>query len=83
MCTDVQEGNVRLVDGPSAYEGRVEICHSKQWGTICNRYWDNLEAKVVCRQLGFTAAGIYYDIIKIQYSNSVSFIDNLCRSCIC
>ena len=56
-CTDAQEGSVRLVDGSSAYEGRVEVCHSEQWGTICNRYWDNIDAMVVCRQLGFIVAG--------------------------
>ena len=57
MCTDLEDGNVRLVDGPSAYEGRVEICSNRQWGTICNRYWSANDAVVVCRQLGFSVAG--------------------------
>lgn len=59
LCTDVQEGSVRLVAGLSPYEGRVEVCSSGQWGTICNRYsdWDYQDAKVVCRQLGFATAG--------------------------
>ena len=57
MCTDLEDGNVRLVDGSSAYEGRVEICNNRQWGTICNRYWSANDAVVVCRQLGFSVAG--------------------------
>lgn len=57
-CTE--EGSIRLMDGPSSREGRVEICNNGEWGTICDRYyysWDYEDARVVCRQLGFAAAG--------------------------
>lgn len=46
------EGNIRLVDGQNEFEGRVEVCKSGQWKTVCNRDWGNEEAAVVCRQIG-------------------------------
>ena len=29
------------------------MCDNNEWKTICNGGWDDNEAKVVCRQLGF------------------------------
>ncbi len=46
-------GDVRLVEGAVESEGRVEICESNRWGTVCDDDWDQNEALVVCRQLGF------------------------------
>ncbi|XP_022104343.1 deleted in malignant brain tumors 1 protein-like [Acanthaster planci] len=53
-----EKGSVRLVDGASLYEGRVEINVGGIWGTICDRngYWDKDEADVVCGQLGYSYA---------------------------
>ena len=63
-CSD---GDVRLVDGSVDYEGRVEVCINRVWGTVCSTThrsaysyrirWDVNEAKVVCRQLGHQELG--------------------------
>ena len=50
-CTS---GDLRLVNGSSKLEGRVEVCSQGIWGTIvATSNWDSREAMVVCRQLGY------------------------------
>ena len=47
---------VRLVNGPTKYEGRVEVNHNGQWGTVCDYGWGLNDAHVVCRELDFGPA---------------------------
>lgn len=54
LCVDCRNGDLRLVNGDSAMEGRVEICMNNSFGTVCDRQWDVLDTKVACRQLGYT-----------------------------
>ena len=42
------------MEGATSLEGRVEICQSNAYGTVCDDFFDELEAKVVCGQLGYT-----------------------------
>ena len=54
MCT---EDTVRLVNGSTEQEGRIEVCVNGVWGSICDQGWDTDDGDVVCQQLGYTRQG--------------------------
>ena len=58
FSSECEEGSVSLVGGPNPYEGKVQVCGHGVWGTVCNSYWDSLDASVVCRQLGYGDLGM-------------------------
>ena len=51
-------GAVRLVGGRNDTEGRVEFCANGVWGTVCDDRWGVNDARVVCRQLGFSGTSM-------------------------
>eukprot|EP01051_Picozoa_sp_SAG22_P016333 SAG22_NODE_2288_length_2755_cov_20.440512_3_plen_293_part_00 len=75
-----EEGAVRLVGGDDQSQGRLEIFHDEQWGTVCDDIVQgpsnvNLApareavVSVVCRQLGFSGGGEEYDAGEGGYNS--------------
>ena len=46
---------MRLSGGLTPNEGRVEVCFDGRWGIVSDDGWSTTDAKVVCRQLNYTA----------------------------
>jgi deleted-in-malignant-brain-tumors protein 1 len=50
LQTDIM---VRLSNGSTASEGRVEVFHNGYWGTICQDNFTSKDARVICNMLGY------------------------------
>jgi len=47
-----KDGDVKLVNGPTSYQGTVAVYYQNAWGTICDDSWSSTDARVICKQLG-------------------------------
>ena len=65
-CASSENENVRLADGNTPKEGRVEVCAENPnpdsdpntddgyvWGTVCDDYWTDDDADVICKTLNY------------------------------
>ena len=55
--SDCEDGDVRLVNGSFATEGRLEVCKNKIWGSVCSTGFDSTDAYVICNELGLGDSG--------------------------
>ncbi|KAH3720659.1 hypothetical protein DPMN_063562 [Dreissena polymorpha] len=85
------EPYISLVDGSTDREGRVEIYHKGEWGTI-PREISHIEASYICRKLGYLGgvsagsghfgrgSGAFWDLnvtcLRTRWCNSVGHVEN-------
>ena len=59
-CIGCESGTIRLVNGNVPHEGRVEVCRDDAWGTVCDDFWSEEDARVACRWAGFSAISMSF-----------------------
>ncbi|KAL4216375.1 Deleted in malignant brain tumors 1 protein-like [Mactra antiquata] len=73
-CEGVQ---VRLVDGAHSTEGRVEVFHNRQWGSICDVGFDDNDATAVCKMLTYFPYETNADPFLTNNFTSLNHVDGL------
>ena len=68
---------MRLVNGATQFEGRLEVLYAGIWGTICNDFFNLTTADVVCRQLGFFGALRVADDQEFGIGRSQIWLDDI------
>ena len=85
-------GDICLVNGETVYEGRVEICINKVWGTVCSTNstnfwsafkWTSKDTNVVCRQLQHMGLGMKYKINHLLLFTIINFYTIIISFCAC
>ncbi|XP_074528746.1 scavenger receptor cysteine-rich domain-containing group B protein [Halichoeres trimaculatus] len=72
--------SVRVMNGNSSCQGRVEVWFSGHWGTVCDDEWDLTNANVVCRTLGCGPAIAATEKARFGYGSGPILLDNVqCR----
>jgi len=49
----IEPTDVRLSGGSGPWEGRLEIQYNHTWGSVCDPAFQDAEATVICRMLGY------------------------------
>ena len=71
------DGLLRLVGGTTENEGRIEIFHNGEWGTVCDDSWDMADGEVACHQLGYPGADMTYIRAEFGLGNGRIWLDDM------
>ncbi|XP_071549205.1 uncharacterized protein [Panulirus ornatus] len=75
LCSDQLQ--VRLSGGPTMNAGRVEVKLSGKWGTVCDDDFDDYDAKVVCRMLGYQGDAVAQPQARYGQGSGPIWLDSM------
>ena len=55
----------------------MEVNYNGEWGTVCDDGWDDTDAGVVCRQLGFESSGTAIGSAGFGEGSGLIWLDNV------
>ena len=55
----------------------MEVYYNGEWGTVCDVGWDDTDASVVCRQLGFRSSGTSIESAGFGQGSGSIWLDNV------
>ena len=64
--------DVLLFGGTTDSEGQVGVCINNTYTTICDDFWDDLDAGVICRQLNLDNSGHAIATSGMQFGNGTA-----------
>ncbi|GFQ82201.1 protein bark beetle [Trichonephila clavata] len=72
--------DVRLVDGHSILEGRLQMLYKGKWRSVCtnSKNWTAESLQVMCRQLGFSGGHLYHWFPRNNDSSQMMYEDPHC-----
>ena len=60
LAQQLKLGPLRLRNGSTTHNGRLEVNNNGVWGTVCDDGFGLAEAKVACRELGIPTYVVYF-----------------------
>ncbi|XP_072329695.1 scavenger receptor cysteine-rich domain-containing protein DMBT1-like [Scyliorhinus torazame] len=76
ICS-VEDWQMRLVNGESVCDGRVEVYYGGVWGRVIDTQWNFKDADVVCRQLNCGYAIRTYNHLKFGKGTGPVWMSNV------
>ncbi|XP_063411205.1 scavenger receptor cysteine-rich domain-containing group B protein-like [Mytilus trossulus] len=55
---------------------RLEIFHNGEWGTVCDDFFDDVDARVACRQLGYNT-GFTVESVDVDDGTGEVWLDDM------
>ena len=75
IIVDCENGEMRLMEGKEEWQGRLEVCYNRRWGTVSGDNWTLTNSHVVCNALGYnTTSKTFLQLQNDNFTNLQSYL---------